>query len=91
MWSRLSLFVAVLFLVACSDKVLSEKTARSIADHRYLAWCSVMGCVPDRIPTPNITVRQKDTMYRYVEPQTKKIVIVIINRAGNISDTIVEN
>ncbi len=89
-------FVLVVLLLlgsiyGCSKKGEQDVTpvqARSIADGRYVAHAKALGVNSSEVPAPSIEYRNRDTVFVYTEPTTKKKVTVIVDKSGKVADTV---
>ena len=83
----LLLFV-IAALYGCGEKSVTTSEARSIADTRYVAHAKALGSNSAVIPQPTTEYRSNDTVFVYIEPVSKKKVIVIVDKSGKVADGI---
>jgi hypothetical protein len=62
--------------------------ARSIANRRYVAHTKALGVNSSRVPSPSVEYRGQDTVFVYTEPTTTKKVVVIVDKSGDVADTV---
>lgn len=78
-------------LCSCGEKGEKRVTpmeAKSIADGRYVAHAKALGSNLTVIPKPTIEYRSDDTVFVFIEPMSKKKVIVIVDKSGKVADTV---
>lgn len=88
---RLPALIALLISVAaagCGEKAVTPTEAKSIADGRYAAHAKALGAPESPVPAPAIQDRGSDTVFVYIEPVTHKRITVIVERSGQIADTV---
>ena len=88
---RLPAFIALLIsvaLVGCGEKAVTPTMARSIADGRYAAHAKALGAQESPVPAPAIQDRGSDFVFVYTEPITQKRITVIVERSGQVADSV---
>jgi hypothetical protein len=82
-------FVFVAFLaLSGGEKKLNPTEARALADSRYQSYAKFLGSSSTDVPQPEIEYRESDTLFKYIEPISKKEIIVIVIKNGGFADTI---
>ena len=75
-------------LTGCQPGSVTPIQAREIADHRFLAHSKMQGNDSGLVPQPEIDNRAGDTVFKYIEPKSRRTVTVIIGSHGEVADTI---
>jgi hypothetical protein len=78
----------LLSLAACAPHVVSDAEARQLADARYLAHAKMLANESQIVPSPAVTKRSHDTVFVYFEPKSKTKIVVIVDAAGAVADTV---
>ena len=80
-----------LFLVTpigCGEKTFDIANARVMADERFKAHAVALGEPTQPIPTPSTRERADDSVFVYSVGKTGKKVTVIVDRHGQLADTV---
>lgn len=82
------LFLLLSVLGGCGKSTVTDAEAKAIADRRYQVHAKMLGSQIAAVPQPTVQSRSSDTVFVYIEPTTKKKITVIVERSGEVADTV---